>query len=70
MIIKGDVNGDGRITIEDLLLIQSHILRIITLRGDNFVAADVNNDGDIGVTDLAKVQKHLLGVEILDEVIY
>lgn len=69
MIIKGDVNGDGRITIEDLALIRLHILGEIMLTGDEFNAADVNNDGIIDILDLASVQMHRLGVRMINEVI-
>lgn len=69
MIIKGDVNGDGKITVEDQLLMQAHVLGQITLQGDTFTAADTNNDGEVTAADILKVQKHLLGIEILNEVI-
>lgn len=70
MIIKGDVNGDGRITVEDSLAVQLHIMGVIELEGDAFRAADTNNDGRISIVDLANIQKHLLGVSIINEVIY
>lgn len=70
MIIKGDVNGDGKITIEDLIQIQLHILGAIELVGDAFWAADTNNDGQITILDLANIQKHLLGVQVINEVVY
>ena len=69
MIIKGDVNGDGKITVEDQVLIQAHIFEYTTLTGDALIAADTNNDGEITSADILKVQKHLLGTEILNEVI-
>ena len=69
MIIKGDVNGDGRITPLDLQLIQLHILGKLTLDNNAFIAADVNNDGRVSITDLAALNKHLLGVKIINEVV-
>ena len=69
MIIKGDVNGDGKITVEDQLMIQAHILGYITLTGDALIAADTNNNGEITTADIFKIQKHLSGIEILNEVI-
>ena len=70
MIIKGDVNGDGKITIEDLIQIQLHLLGAIELEGDAFRAADTNNDGQISIVDLANIQRHLLGLIIINEVTY
>lgn len=69
MIIKGDVNGDGRITNLDLRLVTLHLVGGIELTGDNLVAADTNNNGRVDIGDAVKIQNHLLGVEILNEVI-
>lgn len=59
--IRGDVNGDGSVTVLDLLRTQKHILKSITLSGEQFYAADTNYDGIINVVDLLKIQKHILG---------
>ena len=69
MIIKGDVNGDGKITAEDLMLVRAHLLGNITLGGDAFVAADTNNDGLISTSDMANIRFHLLGLMVINEVI-
>ena len=69
MIIKGDVNGDGKISASDLYLLQLHLLEKNRLTGDNLVAADVNNDGNISILDLAKLQLHLIGKQIIYEVV-
>ena len=69
MIIKGDVNGDGRITSLDLNLMQGYILGKFTLDNNALIAADVNNDGRVSITDLAALNKHLLGVKIINEVV-
>lgn len=69
MIIKGDVNGDGRITNLDLRLVLLHLVGGIELTGNALIAADTNNNGRIEIGDALKIQNHLLGVEILNEVI-
>ena len=69
MIIKGDVNGDGRINYEDLLLVRWHLLGVIQLTGDAFIAADINNDGKISVSSLAGIKLHITGHITLNEVI-
>jgi len=56
----GDTNGDARITIIDLANVQKHLLKKITLKGNNLLGADTNKDGKITIVDLANVQKHLL----------
>lgn len=69
MIIKGDINGDGRITRLDALLLQWHQLGGINLTGDAFIAADVNGDGKLSVVDSARISKHLSGITIINEVV-
>lgn len=59
---RGDVNGDGRITILDLANVQKHLLQILVLTGDNLTAADTNRDGKVNIVDLANIQKHLLQI--------
>ena len=63
--IRGDVNGDGGISVLDLLRCQKHILNAIKLEGSQYYAADTNYDGTINVLDLLKIQKHVLGTENL-----
>lgn len=59
--VNGDINGDGKITIQDLLKIQKHILGTKTLKGAYKYAADTNGDSKINNIDLLRVQKHILG---------
>lgn len=65
-IIYGDVNGDGEITILDLLKVQKHLLGSINLEGVYLKASDVNKDNEITILDLLKVQKHLLGSIVIE----
>ena len=68
-IVKGDSTCDGRITIEDLILVQAHLLDIRTLTGDAFTGADINSDNVLSIKDLANVQMHLLGVHMTTGVV-
>lgn len=61
-IVCGDTNGDGKITIIDLANVQKHLLKLISLTGNNFTGADTNRDGKITIIDLANIQKHLLRI--------
>lgn len=58
---KGDVNGDGKITVSDMATIRLHLLGKYTISGESFAVADVNGDGKITVSDMATVRLHLLG---------
>lgn len=60
-IITGDTNGDGQVTILDLLQIQKHILKSTILTDARYKAADVSSDGEITILDLLRVQKAILG---------
>lgn len=63
--VRGDIKGDGKISVVDLLKCQKHILNIDILKNELFYAADTNYDGKINVVDLLKIQKHLLGIATL-----
>ena len=64
-VLYGDVNGDSRISAMDLLQIQKHLLKMITLKDAYALAADVNKDGRISAMDLLQVQKHLLKMIVI-----
>lgn len=61
LIIYGDVNGDGKITISDLLSVQKHILGDVKLKGAYLKAADSEKDGKVTIKDLLLIQKDILG---------
>jgi len=63
--VTGDVNGDGNISVLDLLRCQKHILKTISLGGAQNFASDTNFDGKINVLDMLKIQKHILGTSKL-----
>ncbi|HHZ06184.1 MAG TPA: leucine-rich repeat protein [Clostridiales bacterium] len=54
---RGDSNLDGRITMADVVVIQKHISKLITLTDDNFRAGDYDRDGIINMKDCVYVQK-------------
>lgn len=68
-VVKGDSTCDGRITMEDLIAIQAHILGTSTLTGDAFTGADTNSDNVVNGRDLANVNLHLLGQKMITEVV-
>ena len=60
-VIKGDTNGDGKISLSDLSNVRLHLLGTFTLTGDRFTGADTNNDGKISLSDLSNIRLHLMG---------
>lgn len=65
--VPGDNNGDGEITILDLLRIQKYLLKAITLTEAQLSASDINQDGVVDILDLLLVQKHLLGEKLINQ---
>ena len=57
----GDVDGDGRISINDATAVQRAAAERITLTEEQFVRADVNKDGKVNVNDLTDLQRYLSG---------
>jgi len=65
VIVKGDLDGDGRVTATDLAKIRRHLAEIETLNGMFFKAALITEKEGVTVTDLAKVRRHLADLENL-----
>lgn len=62
---RGDLNGDGAVTITDLSKLAVHVKNIKLLEGDSLVQADVNFDGIVNVTDLSLLAAHVKSVKDL-----
>ncbi len=58
--LLGDVNGDGKISAIDYLLLKRHVLRRGTLSAKAKMAGDVNEDGKISALDFVMVKRHVL----------
>lgn len=62
IILRGDVNGDGRISAIDYSIIKNHILKISKLDGSEFYAGDVNRSGNISAIDYSLVKNDILNI--------
>lgn len=60
-VVTGDTNGDGNITITDMLAVKSHLLKKSTLSGAAAKAADTSGDKAISITDFIQIKAHILG---------
>ena len=65
LVVNGDVSGDGKVTILDLLKIQKHIKGANKLNSSYLIAADTSGDGKVTILDLLQVQKHIKGARSL-----
>lgn len=73
IIVTGDTNGDGKISITDMIALKAHLLNKESLSGANAKAADVagstdGGDGKVSITDFIKVKAHLLNKETISGV--
>ena len=59
----GDVNGDGKVTVMDLLKVRKAILGMTQLTQTEQKLADVNCNGKVDVIDLLRIQKNILGIK-------
>lgn len=59
--LTGDIDKDGKVTDNDVLIIQQHIKGISTLSETQQKLADINEDGEIDIFDMIAVQKIILG---------
>ena len=57
---KGDVNGDGVLSVLDVMIIKKHILGETVLSGAYAAAADVNGDGVVDEKDVSALQNLIL----------
>ncbi|MGN0558718.1 MAG: leucine-rich repeat protein [Acutalibacteraceae bacterium] len=61
--ILGDVDGDGKVNIKDVTMIQRTAASIITLSDVQRKFADVNKDGKVNVNDATAIQKYTAGID-------
>ena len=63
IIVKGDANGDGGISISDYTLARLDILGLKVLGGVSRTAADINGDGSISISDYTLMRLDILGLK-------
>lgn len=61
IVIKGDVSGDGEISITDVVKVLNHYLGNLAVTGAYLEAAEVSDDNEISITDVVKILNHYLG---------
>ncbi|MEE3450750.1 MAG: dockerin type I repeat-containing protein [Acutalibacteraceae bacterium] len=56
----GDIEGDGKVTARDALLIQRYVLHLAQFDEPALKAADVNGDGKITNKDALEILRYIL----------
>jgi alpha-L-fucosidase 2 len=59
--IKGDINGDRRVDVFDMLRYRKALTEQVKLTGLSLSNADINGDSETGIADAVMLQKQLLG---------
>lgn len=64
--LSGDVNGDGKISIDDVTDIQKYIANMIDFTEEQVTLADVDKNGKVSIDDATLIQKHLAGLAVIE----
>ena len=67
VVVTGDTNGDGNISVTDMISVKAHILKKSTLTDAYSEAGDTNGDGSISITDFIQIKAHVLGKSSLEK---
>ena len=65
VVVRGDISGDGSISITDMIKLKAVLLKKDSLTGAYARAGDINNDSGISITDFIKIKAVLLNKEKL-----
>ena len=63
--VRGDANGDGLVTLKDILLLRKIVAGVETLPDSYIANADVNGDGYVTLKDILLLRKVVAGVATL-----
>ena len=63
-ILNADFNGDGKVDINDVTVMQKYISGMITLSDELVAKLDLNYDGGKNINDATMLQKHLSGYAV------
>lgn len=61
VVVKGDVNGDGKVSAADVTRLNAIALGRIVPTGDRSFASDINEDGKISAADVTRLNAVALG---------
>lgn len=62
--LKGDADGDGKLSIADVTYIQKYLAGLITENEIDCKAANISGTGTISIDDSTDIQKKLAGIDI------
>jgi len=65
IVIKGDLNGDSKITVEDYMLIKKYVSDKYDFERVSFMAGDLNYDNMITSTDYLKLKNLIIKSKVI-----
>ncbi len=65
VVVKGDVSGDGNISITDLVKMKQHVSEVKKLDGVYELAGKITEKDEIGITDLVKICQSVVNDEVI-----
>ena len=61
IVVTGDVSGDGKVTITDVVKLQKSVVGSASLTGAYAKAGDISGDGKITITDVVQAAQVTVG---------
>lgn len=61
-VMKGDVNGDGKVNATDVTMARQYYRGVLTLTPEQIARIDVKPDGKINATDITLLRQYYRGV--------
>lgn len=65
-VMLGDVDGDGKVSIDDVTDIQKYIANTMNFTEKQIALADVDKNGTVSIDDVTLIQKHLAGMAVIE----
>ena len=65
VVVKGDVNGDGKATAADYVKIKNHIMGTDNVSDTQKLGADANGDGKVSAADYVVIKNHIMGTSTI-----
>ncbi len=63
--LRGDIDGDGKVKMNDMSLVNAHIKETIQLDGYALICADVTGDGKVKMNDMNRINAHIKETSML-----
>ena len=67
IVIYGDVNADGKVSLMDMISIQRQLVKLTNLSPIYLEAADANDDGKCSLMDMISIQRQLVRLSTIKQ---